>query len=655
MPGPVSRESNLLAAGTRIRLTMWCGLAVLCIVTGGAFFFVGTTPGSLEAPESEPRDAPSAPPSRNENAWPPSIDAMRAEPVSGSLSVRLDLLALPGTVRLSEPHFVLRDPSNPNEVALSGTALAHIPREPPRTVTVHSKNDGWKSMTTSILIDQDVRPEIVVTASSANLVKLEIAQRGGGDPPSSLRVSVWVEETVGCCPMRAMPWQGTLPYAPETRFEGLPISAGRYRLSVGAVGYQTEWAPWQSFREGAENSVRVELAPDDLALGRLMVAVIDGASGAPLENASITIVESTYEVPGRRERVRIDKWYRARGAWMPRLNGADPDFVPEVHTAKTDEGGTATVDVRSGHQYAIAVCAAGKAGAWSEAEGPPGGRATEVQLLLTDQSIISGSVVWSTGDPSMHGVADVTYVELSDDRSVEVFDLRGSQRFEFGELRPGDYLLTAWGSAQTNRGQVQAVELISQRVHINAGELRRCDLRIGNAAGGGAIVGVVGGIPTDGWEWSVVRTPSGVRVTKPAARCLVTVGGEFTFGGVPEGSHVLTALGRRRDGRGFGIAVEQVSVHDSATVSVTLRPKGNQVELLARDPVAPQRQVVVRSLTEDPQLSAVFERPPTLLVGGTERTVCIGLPDGLVRISSAPSGAIHQEVALPGMSVIVLD
>lgn len=574
-------------------------------------------------------------------------DGGRVEVAPASVTIRLGVASLPGAVRLSAPRCKLTDPTQPQPLDLTEGVDVVVAAAPTRSIDAESVSLGWKVADRTIQVGSVAAGEVVMLPR--NTIRLEVGDRDQGLRVPKCLVSIWTEEVIGCCPQRALVWQGEVDTSERAAsLEGLPLRAGKFRIRVGASGHQDEVTDWIELREGAEHPVRLLLRRDSLALGESTVQVVDRTTGRVVAGAAITVVEATYEVPKQRERSRVASWYPSNGHLLPRFPGVDADFVPSVLIAATAETGEATFALRADVRYVIAVMAKEHASAWIDDHAiTPGGR-TMVTVELDAAAEIVGKVTWSDNDPALQGLRSVNYVELSSDRTTAAFTLTEARGFRFGDLAPGVYRLVACGVVGA-RDRLPA-ELASRKVHVTSGAKVEVDLPIGAAAGGAQVVGKVGSFPPLGWEWSAVYGPLGAN-SQPSARCDLSQAGEFVFAGVPAGDHFFCAVGRRRDGRGIGFGGKVVSVQGVAPHAIAIEI-GPALEIVARDRSSPPSQARLALLDDDSVFSAILATAPPLIVGGSEPSVVLGLPAGKLRITTATS---EQVVELPSAGPVIVD
>jgi hypothetical protein len=550
-------------------------------------------------------------------------------------------------VRLSAPGCKLLDPTQPIPLDLTEGLDVSVATVPKRSIEAESVTLGWKVVDRVLQVGSGAGGEVVMLPR--NIIQLDVDDRDHGVRVPKCLVSVWTEEVVGCCPLRSLAWQGEVDTgASVATLEGLPLRAGRFRIRVGARGYQDDMTDWIALRDGAEHLVRLHLRRDALALGEAVIRVVDRTTARFVECAAITVVEATYEVPHRHERERIAMWYASNGHLLPRLPGADPDLLPPVQFAKTSASGEAIVSLRANVQYAMAVTAKEHASAWiDDISIAPGGRAT-VTVEMDAAAEVFGKVIWDEMDPALHGLQSVNYVELTSDRTTSAFTLTEDRGFRFGGLAAGSYRLVVCGVAGAK--EQMPTELASRNVDVSPGGTVEADLLIGAAAGGAQVVGKVGSFPPLGWEWSAVYGPLGAK-SLPSARCVLSQAGGFVFAGVPAGDHVFCAVGRRRDGRGFGFGGKVVSVQGKASHTVAIEI-GPALEIVARDRLAMPLNARLELLDDDSVFSAILATAPPLIVGGSEPSVVLGLPAGKLRISTATS---EQIVELPCAAPVIVD
>jgi hypothetical protein len=546
----------------------------------------------------------------------------------------------------------VRDPVDGQVTDLEAGGVLHVPRVPPRRLRFTTELDAWQTNIDDL--DVGAAPaEVTIALVSRSLLRINASDWSTAAPVPGFRATLITEQVVGCCPLRALAWQGPAP--PETSsllVQGIALTKGRFRVQAIAGTRNGETA-WIDFVPGQEHIADLVLRDEALQRTKLRVEVANGI-GEPIRDARVLIAVANYDA-GSLGDVSVRSFSDAGEGMWPNFRGVDADEQPETQVSTTERDGGVELQVRAESALVAAVQATGHGAVVLPIAPLVSGRDHSVRIALPAESRVHGTVAWQRNDPALALYDSIEFVELRGTDVLRSNRLADDGGFAFEGLPAGDYTAVVIGLAKpAANGNREAVELTRRPVRLAAATTVELALEVGSAAGDTLVVGTIVGMPLAAdWQWTVAHVPAAAPPGQAAGRVLVEGSGRFQVAGLASGAHRLIALGRAQDGRGIACLHTIATVPTGAgTVAVELGSLAPPLWIDSRRGDAGSRQLRCELVGVDAWQSFAAGQLPHLIVGDGVRSVLYGFGSGRLILADAQK---RFEVALPSSAPILVD
>jgi hypothetical protein len=578
---------------------------------------------------------------------------VRSQAPDASFRLRLDVIAPDGAITIRAPRAEIRDPAGDGtRELLSGEGLT-VARSPSRTVAAICTIDGWQ-LTTSQFDPAAVEgPELSIVALPHSILRLDAIDWTTQAPIPGFAATLLTEEAMGQAPMMQTAWKGKAARDQSTVIlAGLWPAVRRIRVFAQEAtrNCDTDWLPCPA---GPDANVVLRLQEEAQQRTSLRVEVVTTANGAAIPEARVLVTPRHYEAGYQLQPMR--HWFDTGSGLQPMFGGADAERMPEAPIAMTDTAGIARFEVRADRELWVVASAIGHAATFEQIAAMPAQQANAVRIALHTESTVRGTVRWDRTDPTLAPYTGIDSIQLRSDRVTRVAKLVDDGRFAFEQLAAGDYIAAVTAIAKPDAAGVrQHVDVDLRPLSLAAAEQRELLIEVGSMAKGATIVGSIVGMSLDAdWEWTVVHINAKDASGPPAGRAVVEPRGNFQLAGLPEGEHLVLALGRTKLGHELALLRRDVEVQPGVLhVAVELGSTAPPIWIDRRPGATGSRRLRCELAGVDAWWQLMASRLPPLMVGPTARGALHGFGTGRLSLIDDQG---RTEIDLPATTPILID